>query len=239
LAGRQAGLGAGGFTRLGNALLLAISLALPTIVLAEIIGLASDEPAASAYARALLGEGYEVLFWAALAALFLAAVLLWRASRRGRLTPRVTVSAGVMAQAAAFLHHYLLLVAWQTHGLALPYTPGAYAPTWIEYAVVLGIVALCLLLLLPSVRLIPFAPLVFQSEPVAGRVADRRRTVVTSLWLSGGLAISGLGMALSARTGTDAFQDPLIAGSPVVFIVGLVILATTGAVYELLPDRKP
>ena len=238
LAGRQAGLGAGGFTRLGNALLFVISLALPTIVVAEIVGLASDEPAASAYARALLGEYYGELFWAAFAALFLAAVLLWRASRRGKLTPRVTVIAGVLAQAAAFLHHYLLLVAWQTHGLALPYAPGVYAPTWVECAVVLGIMALCLLLLLPSVRLIPFAPLVFQSEPVAGRVADPRRTVATVLWLSGGLATAGLGLALSARAGTDAFQDPLFAGSPVMFIVGLVILATTGAVYELLPDSK-
>jgi len=238
LAGHHAGLGAGGFTRLGNALLFAISLALPTIVVAEMVGLASDEPAASAYARALLGEGYGVLFWATFAALFMAAVMLWRASRREKLTPRVTVSAGVLAQVAAFLHHYLLLVAWQTHGLALPYAPGTYAPTWIECAVVLGIVALCLLLLLPSVRLIPFAPLVFQSERVAGRVADRRRTVVTALWLSGGLAIAGVGLALSARTGTDAFQDPLLAGSPVAFIVGLAVLATTGAVYELLHDSK-
>jgi len=239
LAGHQAGLGAGGFTRLGNALLLALSLALPTLVAAEIAGLASAEPAASAYARSLLSEGYGVLFWAAFAALFMAAVLLWRAARRGKLTPRVTVSAGVLAQAGVFLHHYLLLVAWQTHGLALPYAPGTYAPTWIECAVVLGIVALCVLLLLPSVRLIPFAPLVFQAEPAAGKVGDRRRTLVTSLWFMVGLASAGLGLALSARVGTDAFQDPLLAGSPVVFIVGLVILATTGAVYELLPDSKP
>jgi Ni/Fe-hydrogenase subunit HybB-like protein len=239
VAGRQAGLGAGGFTRLGSALLFALSLALPTVVAAEMAGLVSDEPAAAACARSLLRHGYGVLFWAELASLFIAAVLLWRAARRGRLTPRTTVMAGALVQAGAFLHHYLLLVAWQTHGLSLPYTPGAYAPTWIEGAVVLGIVALCLLLLLPSVRLIPFAPLVFQSGPAAGKVADRRRTVVTSLWLLAGLALAGLGFALSARAGTDAFQDPILAGSPVVFIAGLVILATTGAVYELLPDSKP
>ena len=29
-----------------------------------------------------------------------------------------------------------------------------------------------------------------------------------------------------------------ISGGPVVFIVGLVVLATTGAVYELLPESK-
>jgi hypothetical protein len=69
-------------------------------------------------------------------------------------------------------------------------------------------------------------------------VVDRRRSLLTALWFSGGLAIAGVGLALSARIGTEAFLDPILAGSPVVFIVGLVVLATTGAVYELLPESK-
>jgi hypothetical protein len=148
------------------------------------------------------------------------------------------VTAGLLVLVAVFAHHYLLLVAWQTHGLALPYPPGSYAPTWIECAVVLGVVALCLLLLLPSVRLIPFTPLVFDARPVQGKVNDPRRTLVTVLWFLGGLVTAGLGLALSARAGTESFQDPILGGSPVVFIVGLMVLATTGAVYELLPERK-
>ena len=238
LAGRQAGLEGGGFARLGNALLLMLSLSLPSIVAAEIAGLMSDEPAVSAYARALLADVYGPLFWSEVVCLFVAAGILWRGARRGRLSPRLTAGAGALTMVAVLLHHYLLLVAWQTHGLSLPYRPGAYVPTWIEIAVVLGIVALCVLLLLPAVRLIPFTPLVFEAEPDQIRVADRRRSVVTLLWFLSGLVIAGLGLALSARMGTEAFQDPILAGSPVVFIVGLALLATTGAVYELMPERK-
>jgi len=238
LAGREAGLGTCGFARLAKALTLVGSLSLVTIVAAEIAGLNSAEPAASAYARALLAGAYGTMFWCELGLLFVSAALLWRKARRGALGAGAAVIAGALAQVAVFLHHYLLLVAWQTHGLALPYQPGAYSPTGIECAVVLGIVALCLLLLLPSVRLIPFAPLVFVREPAQGRGGDRRRRIVTMLWLLGGLAISAVGFALSARLGTDSSQDPIVDGSPVVFIVGLLVLATTGAVYELLPEKK-
>ncbi len=238
LAGRSAGLDPRGFARLGKALLLVLALSLPCVVATEIAGLFSHESAVSGYARALLADAYGSLFWCELACLFIAATLLWRGARRRKLGVRLAVGAGVLVQPASFLHHYLLLVAWQTHGLALPYHPGVYAPTWIECAVVLGIVALCLLLLLPSIRLIPFAPLAFAGKPAQGRVVDRRRSLLTALWFSGGLAIAGVGFALSARMGTEAFLDPIVAGSPVVFIVGLVVLATTGAVYELLPESK-
>ena len=61
---------------------------------------------------------------------------------------------------------------------------------------------------------------------------------MTALWFLGGLATAGLGFVLSARVGTEPFLDPIFAGSPVVFIVGLMVLATTGAVYELLPESK-
>ncbi len=238
LAGRHAGLEPRGFARLGEALLLMVSLSLPCVVSAEIVGLFSHEPAVSAYARALLGNAYGALFWCELACLFVSAALLWHGIRRGQLGSRSAVGAGVLVLVATFLHHHLLLVAWQTHGLSLPYRAGVYAPTWIECAVVVGIVALCLLLLLPSVRLIPFAPLAFEGKPVKGRAVDHRRSLVTALWFVGGLVIAGLGFALSARVGTESFLDPVFVASPVVFIVGLVVLATTGAVYELLPERK-
>jgi Ni/Fe-hydrogenase subunit HybB-like protein len=235
LAGREAGIGARGFSRLGQALLLTLALALLSVIVGEIAGLASDEPAASGYARALLEDDYGPIFWGQIAMLFLAATILWGKARRQRLESGWVIGAGVLVQAAVFLHHYLLLVAWQTHGMTMPYRPGAYVPTWIECAVVLGIVALSLLLLLPSVRLIPFAPLVFRSESAAVRVPDRRRSVLTLLWFLDGLVFAVVGLALSAREGTESFQDPILVGSPVVFMVGLAILAMTGAVYELLP----
>jgi molybdopterin-containing oxidoreductase family membrane subunit len=237
LAGREAGLGPRGFSRLGNALLLTLSLSQLSIVAAVIASLMSNEPSASGYAQALLGHAYAPFFWSEVAIGFVAAALLWRKSRRRHLGSGWVISAGLLTQVTVFLHHYLLLVAWQTHGLALPYHPGVYAPTWIECAVVLGIVALSVLLLLPLVRLIPFAPQVFETHPIEGRGRDRRRFVVTTLWFVDGLVLAVVGFTLSARAGRPSFMDSILVGSPLIFIVGLAVLATTGAVYELLPDR--
>jgi hypothetical protein len=67
-------------------------------------------------------------------------------------------------------------------------------------------------------------------------VRDRRRTALTVAWFGLGLLISAVGLAGAARIGTDAAMDPRLIGSPAVFIAGLVMLATTGALYELLPE---
>jgi hypothetical protein len=64
---------------------------------------------------------------------------------------------------------------------------------------------------------------------------DRRRSFLTPLWFLGGFVLTMVGLVLSARVGTESFLDPVLVGSPVVFVVGLVLVATTGAVYELLP----
>jgi dimethyl sulfoxide reductase membrane subunit len=236
LVGREAGVARRGQARLGRWLLVAVSLSLLVIVSAEVVSLGSREGAVASYGRALLGD-YANLFWGAVASLFLAAGLLWRAARRRHGHPRAVLLASLLVEAAAFVHHYWLLVAWQTHGLALPYAAGAYWPTRIEFAVQLGIVAVCILALLPAVRLIPFAP-VAVARPPEQKVRDLRRTALTALWFGLGLLVSAAGLAGAARVGTESAMDPRLVGSPVVFIVGLVMLAMTGAVYELLPERR-
>lgn len=235
LVGREAGLATRGQARLARWLLGAVSLSLPVIVFGEVAALGSPEGTVVSYGLALLGE-YAGLFWGAVVGLFGAAALLWRVARRGHGRGATLLLAALMVEGAAFLHHYWLLVAWQTHALALPYSAGAYWPTWIELAVELGIVAVCVLALLPAVRLIPFAP-VAVALPRAKKVRDLRRGLLASLWFGIGLLVSAIGLAGAARVGTAPAMDPVLVGSPVVFIVGLVILATTGAVYELLPER--
>jgi Ni/Fe-hydrogenase subunit HybB-like protein len=237
LAGPRAGLGARGFARLGRGLLLVDSLAVLSVVAAEIAGIESSETAASACAKALLTDVFRPLFWSELGLFFLAGFLLWLAAWRTGLRPRIVVVASAISAVAAFLQRYLLLVAWQTHGLLLPYRPGSYSPSWIEIAVVAGIIALCLLLLLLAARLIPFAPAVYDERPVGGRVADLRRALLAALWFASGLAVAAVGLALSSRVGTEPFSDPIFPASPTVFIAGLMVLAMTGAVYELLPER--
>jgi len=236
-AGPAAGLQPRAYARLGRVLLVTISLSLFPVIGAEMAGLLSGEAAVANYARALLDRAYAHLFWCELGCLFVAAGLLWRATHRRNLKPRVVIVAGALTMVAVLLQRYLLLVAWQTHGLSLPYHSGVYCPSWVEGEVALGIVALCILALLPAVRLIPFAPLAFDTSALPRAAPDRRRARVTGIWFGVGLAATGAGFLLCNRVGTESFQDPVLTASPVVFIVGLAMLASTGAVYELLPDR--
>jgi Ni/Fe-hydrogenase subunit HybB-like protein len=238
LAGRQAGLPVLSYARLGRWLLVSVSLSLLAVIAAEIASVGSDEIAVAAYGRALLGS-YAGAFWGGVVGLFLAAGLLWRAVRRRRARVRTFVAASLLVEVGLFLHHYWLLVAWQTHALALPYAPGVYVPTWTECAVVAGIVAVCILLLLPAVRLIPFAPLAVEWHTIPKRLRDVRRSVLTGAWLVVGSATSVAGLLGAARVGTDVSADPVLGASPVIFIVGLMMLATAGALYELLPERSP
>jgi hypothetical protein len=57
------------------------------------------------------------------------------------------------------------------------------------------------------------------------------------LWVTGGGVLTAIGLAVAARAGTESTQDPVFAGSPLVFALGLSVLITTGAVYELWPER--
>jgi Ni/Fe-hydrogenase subunit HybB-like protein len=240
LAGHEAGLGRVARARLAAVLLLVVSLALAGSIASVIIGLAAREPAVVDVARAMLSDGGAVLFWGELACFVGAALaLLWEA-RHGFQRTRRIVAAATLAQAGAFAHHYLQLTVWQTHGLSLPYAPGTYGPTFVELLVGSGIVAFSLLALLPAVRLIPFAPVardVATSAPVPR--PDWSRRSVTGLWAMGGSALAAVGLVLSNRVGTEPLQGPVVAGSPLLFALGLCLLVTTGAVYELWPERSP
>jgi len=237
LAGPRAGLGTGGFGRLGRGLLFFDAFTLLCGIAVEIAGLEAAEPAALAFAKAQVAGAYGAWFWGGTGLLMLACFVLWRGAWRTGLRPRTVVFAGALSVAAVFLQRYVLLVAWQTHGLSLPYPPGSYSPSGIELSVSAGIVALSLLLLLPAARLIPFAPVVYDDRSVVAGRTDLRRALVVASWLALGLAATASGLILSWRGGTQSFLDPLLPASPVLFIAGLCVLTTAGAVYELLPER--
>jgi len=56
------------------------------------------------------------------------------------------VVSGVLVNLAAVGKRLLIVVPSQTHGTLLPYPTGSYAPTWVEYSVLLGLFALGTLL---------------------------------------------------------------------------------------------
>ncbi|GMR09296.1 MAG: hypothetical protein BMS9Abin28_0114 [Anaerolineae bacterium] len=65
------------------------------------------------------------------------------------------VIAGVLVNLAAIGKRYLIVVPSQTYGTLLPYSTGSYSPTWVEYSIVLGLVAFGILLFVLFMKVFP------------------------------------------------------------------------------------
>lgn len=65
------------------------------------------------------------------------------------------VVGGVLVNLAAVGKRLLIVVPSQTHGTLLPYPAGRYAPTWVEYSIILGLFALGTLLYGLFVKVFP------------------------------------------------------------------------------------
>ncbi|MFN3973959.1 MAG: NrfD/PsrC family molybdoenzyme membrane anchor subunit [Dehalococcoidia bacterium] len=104
---------------------------------------------------ALLKGQYAWLFWLS-GGLFVLSVALGagQALVRRYSLPLIVLS-GVLVNLAAIGKRYLIVVPSLTHGALLPYGPGYYAPTWVEYSVVLGLFALGMFLYLLFIKLFP------------------------------------------------------------------------------------
>ena len=66
---------------------------------------------------------------------------------------------------------------------------------------------------------------------------ERRRLLVTAGCLVLGLALACVGLALSAGLASAPFFDPILPGSPLVFLAGLFLMLSAAVVYELIPER--
>ena len=65
------------------------------------------------------------------------------------------VTAGVFVNVAAVFKRFLLVIPSQTHGALLPYSPGHYSPTWVEYGVVIGLFGFGTLLFIGFAKTFP------------------------------------------------------------------------------------
>ncbi|MDR5710230.1 MAG: NrfD/PsrC family molybdoenzyme membrane anchor subunit, partial [Armatimonadota bacterium] len=63
--------------------------------------------------------------------------------------------AGLLVNVAAVGKRLLIVVPSQTHGTLLPYGPGSYTPTWVEYGVLAGLFALGTLLYTLFLKVFP------------------------------------------------------------------------------------
>lgn len=105
--------------------------------------------------RALLSGRYAWLFWLSVGSLVATFVLLFGQFIRGKYSLSLIILAGVLANVAAIGKRFLIVVPSQTHGRLLPYEPGTYAPTWVEYSIVVGLMALGALAILLFFKIFP------------------------------------------------------------------------------------
>lgn len=143
-----------------NGLLLAFTGVATYFVLVEVIssGYVARQDA-KAVTDAIITGRYAWLFWLS-NGLFMVTVVgtAWQLARR-RYNTGFTVGLAVLAGFAALGKRYLLVVPPLTHGRLLPYSEGSYTPNWVEYLVVIGLVAVAIGFFMVFMKLFPILAL--------------------------------------------------------------------------------
>jgi len=234
--GTRASKRAGVFLARGLALLAGLAVLL--VVAGEILALLTPHPSAQHYARALLDGPWSNPFWSELLLFFLAAIIGLVMSWRKAASAAWAAIASLLVCAAVFLQRFLVLVAWQTHGLGLAWPTGTYHPTEVEWSVLTGVAAAAVLVFMILAVVCP-AGKDDVGPPDARAPAGRwLRSLLTAVCLIGGLALSCAGLALSAGFASAPFLDPIFPGGPLIFLAGLFLMVAGAMAYELIPDRK-
>ncbi len=109
--------------------------------------------------RAIFFGRYAGIYWISVASLLVAFVLQFRQFTRQRYSISLIVLSGLLANIAAVGKRLLIVVPSQTHGTLLPYPPGTYSPTWVEYGIILGLFGLGTLMYLVFSKIFPIIEL--------------------------------------------------------------------------------
>ncbi|GAB4334367.1 MAG: polysulfide reductase NrfD [Dehalococcoidia bacterium] len=110
----------------------------------------------------LLWKTYAPYFWTGIAALGAATILGLVQALRGRWNIGAVVAMGILVNIAAIAKRLIIVTPSLTHGSLLPYEHGAYTPTWVEVAIIVGLMSLGALVILAFAKIFPLVPL--QSE---------------------------------------------------------------------------
>ena len=208
------------------------------VVTGQILALRTPYLSVHRYARALLDGPWSRFFWAELGLLFLSGIISLAMAWRKKVPVVLAATTALLVCAAVALERFLVLVAWQTHGLGLSWPAGKYNPTSIEWSVLVGVTAAAALVFLFLIKVCRTetsdAP-----EPASPVPAGRRlRSLVTAASLIVGLAVAASGLALSAGFASAPFLDPMLPGGPLVFLAGLFLMGLAAVAYELISDGE-
>jgi molybdopterin-containing oxidoreductase family membrane subunit len=143
------------FTWLGRFLMLLLFAYLYFVVVEIFTSIYQPSATEQRISDALLTGEYAWIFWGSVAALVLPALgLAWMAvTKKWRIGWMVLL--GVSVNLGAIGKRYLVVVPSETHGQLLPYPVGSYAPSLVEYAVVVGLFSLGALLIGGFMKLFP------------------------------------------------------------------------------------
>ena len=159
MIGREVGLDMYVFGWLGRVLLVLL-LAYAYFMVTELLTATYAGGARErAVTRAMLWGDYSWVFWSSVALLAVPLVALMEQALTRRWTVAWLVASGIAVNLGAIGKRYLITVPSQTHGTLLPYVEGSYAPTWIELAVVGGLLALGALLIGMYMKVLPIVEL--------------------------------------------------------------------------------
>jgi molybdopterin-containing oxidoreductase family membrane subunit len=193
-------------------------------------------------AQALVAGDYAWLFWGTVALLVIVfALSLGQYLRHDYRLPLIVLS-GVLVNLAALGKRYLIVVPSQTHGALLPYGVGFYNPTWVEYAIVVGLFALGALMYALFVKLFPIVEMpetAPESSLAANQQDNRRRSTWTIAMVVVGFGLQGISYALlTAPIGiptSEFYSNPRVPFAPLLFVLGVALVFLAAVVYELLP----
>ncbi|MER3404466.1 MAG: hypothetical protein C4345_10860 [Chloroflexota bacterium] len=167
------------------------------------------------------------------------------------------VLSGLLVNIAPIGKRILLVVPSQVRGTLLPYDPGTYSPTWVEYSIIVGLFALGTLLYMLFVKIFPIMevakeeiaalPAAPRAGPPAPAVPPGARVQRADMRtpLAVGMVVLGFALQaisyffLAAPWGTPTsplYSNPRLPPAPAIFILGVVLVFLAAVVYELLPE---
>lgn len=222
---------------LGNFMWVLAAVYLYFMVVDELTASYAAPTAERHVAHELTRGRFAPIFLVTAGSLLLAALLPFLLYIRGKTSVGVVGIAAFLANVAAVLKRFLIVVPSQIEGTLLPLEKASYRPAFIEVAVVTGLCGLVLLLILVFGRIFPLVP---SEHPVEGTPPrDRPRFAATMAWALFATALIVLGVADSFRVFRPHEVDPSIPFAPVIFAVGVILLFSSAIVYEVFPRRRP
>ena len=147
------------FSWLGNALWILIAASLYFLIAELLVGIYAPRVQEQRVTDALITGPYAWIFWLSIAFLVAPAIMLLSQFLTKSYDIRLIAVAAILVNLAAVGKRYLIVVPSQTHGRLLPYETGSYAPTWVEYGVIVGLLALGAIMILVFFKVFPILPL--------------------------------------------------------------------------------